>query len=168
MRVRAMAAGRPTERSEYKLHKGIRDRVRYTGKRTLVKLGSGVPEAARARKNRPKGTDGKMMSAAAWDAWWRKMLDDGEYTQCATAYGTLHQKPYRFWTSVKEWEPRDSKEWCRSCEKKEEHEQQVVPRKGSNRKRLRLEGYINEAARNRIPPELMAHWAEAAKVMIGL
>ena len=61
-----MAAGRPKESLEDKLHKGIRKRVEYTGKKTLVKLGSGVPEAA--RKNRPKGADGKMMSAEAWDA----------------------------------------------------------------------------------------------------
>ena len=464
-RLRVMAAGRPKESLEDKLHKGIRKRVEYTGKKTLVKLGSGVPEAA--RKNRPKGADGKMMSAEAWDAWWRKMLDEGEYTQCASAtygtqakrdraemasatqqganegyvrewvmqrgregrnsephmspgmletmwrtraggattrkavqaatlavaykegwhiqhsglargaaeisaeewvekvgseaveegtytatemervvrgvkvstmpkgpkalvlgsgyggattglmlagmpvigvdceakiqtgtregvlapdvmamfsdargnlvkysarrgcvkvkdivmvqaspscqatsianslgrsrgcgrgkhggqeaeekernefmkvvtslleweeearkqgrmvawvieqprdgsmkddaqvttsigagvvvngcaYGTLHQKPYRFWTNVQGWEPRDSKVWCKSCKKREEHEQQVVPRKGSSKKRPRLEGYTNEAARNRIPPGLMAHWAEAAKAMMGL
>ena len=84
------------------------------------------------------------------------------------AYGLLHKKPYRIWTNIP-WTPKDSKAVCEFCRAGiGEHLQQVCPRAGSTRKRPTLEGYNSAAAKNRIPPPLITHWAQAAAQAIGL
>ena len=72
------------------------------------------------------------------------------------AYGLLHKKPYRYWTSIpaKVWTPRDSKAFCEACRKGCKHAQVMCAKKGDLRPGPSIPGYSKKAARNRIPPEL--------------
>ena len=61
-----MGRGRPKEDMAAKLHRLIRSRIKYKSR------GAHVPAKAaqEARRSRPKGADGKTLSAEAFDVWW--------------------------------------------------------------------------------------------------
>ena len=79
------------------------------------------------------------------------------------AYGLLHKKPYRYWTSIPEavWTPRNSKAYCEACKVGKKHVQVMCAKPGDDRPGPSIPGYSKKAARNRIPPELAKEIGEA-------
>ena len=94
----------------------------------------------------------------------RERMGEGKMTN-GCAYGTKHQKPYRYWTSIPEaiWTPRLSQDHCKACKQRPpgRHEQTMCPQQGDSRPRPKIPGYTNEAARNRVPPALATEVAKA-------
>ena len=72
-------------------------------------------------------------------------------------YGLKHRKDYLLWTNLqegKEFMVFDPKDYCLPCRMNTQHEQGMIPAKGSDQERVSLPGYSVKAARNRIPKEM--------------
>ena len=67
-------------------------------------------------------------------------------------------KPYNLWMSepAKKYmvESYEKLAPCRYCQNKEKHPEGQMPAKGSKQGRVKEDGLYNEAARNRVPPDL--------------
>ena len=79
----------------------------------------------------------------------------------ACAYGERQSgKKYRLWMSKEAEEafvpiqPGGIDSMCGHCKKGKEHPQAAIPKKGSSKERIKLSGYTNAAAKNRVPPGL--------------
>lgn len=73
------------------------------------------------------------------------------------------KKPYRLWLSPETAEifqpihPASAQSQCRACKLGERHAEAMVPARGSDQKRVKLDGMTNDAARNRVPPRMAEH-----------
>ena len=116
----------------------------------------------------PKGT--AMATHAEIKRLERKLkIKPVEVRMCA--YGYKWQKPTMIWTNLgKHWTPRSLTQHCVKCRDNTRHEMRIV-RRNNNDKRpaAQLEGFTQEASRNRIAPLLAQDWAKAmlAKRMAG-
>ena len=51
-------------------------------------------------------------------------------------------------------QPGGKDSMCEYCKTGKDHPQAAIPKKGSSKERIRLSGYTNAAAKNRVPPGL--------------
>ena len=79
------------------------------------------------------------------------------------SYGYKWQKPTMIWTNLgKFWTPRSLTQYCKHCRDNTQHEQRIVRRNDKDRRKAaQLEGFTQEASRNRIAPLLAQDWAKA-------
>ena len=87
------------------------------------------------------------------------------------AYGYDWQKPTMIRTNLgKYWKPRSLTQYCKYCRSNTRHLMRIVRRDNKDRRpAAQLEGFTQEASRNRIAPLLAQDWAIAmvAKKMAG-
>ena len=71
-------------------------------------------------------------------------------------YGLKHRKDYLLWTNLssEEFMVHDPKDFCMACRVRGQHEQGLIPARGSQQQRVCLPGYSIKAARNRIPYQM--------------
>ena len=81
------------------------------------------------------------------------------------SYGYKWQKPTMIWTSLgKHWTPRSLTQYCKYCRTNTKHPTRIVRRDDKDRRpAAQLEGFTQEASRNRIAPMLAQDWAIAMK-----
>ena len=79
------------------------------------------------------------------------------------SYGYKWQKPTMIWTNLgKFWTPRSLTQYCKHCRDNTRHDQRIVRRNDKDRRpAAQLEGFTQEASRNRIAPLLAQDWAKA-------
>ena len=81
------------------------------------------------------------------------------------SYGYKWKKPTRIWTNLgKHWAPRSLTQYCKYCRTNTKHPMRIVRRDDKDRRpAAQLEGFTQEASRNRIVPLLVQDWANAMK-----
>ena len=79
------------------------------------------------------------------------------------SYGYKWQKPTMIWTNLgRFWTPRSLTQYCKHCRDNTKHDQRIVRRNDKDRRpAAQLEGFTQEASRNRIAPLLAQDWAKA-------
>ena len=84
---------------------------------------------------------------------------------CMCSYGYKWQKPTMIWTNLgMYWKPRSLTQYCKHCRNNTKHPMRIVRRDDQDRRpAAQLEGFTQEASRNRIAPLLAQEWAVAMK-----
>ena len=82
----AKKRGRPQHDLSEKLHRGVRkNATKYKGRGSFIH----AKAITAAKLNRPRGPDGKKITAEEWEAWFREAINAGEYTVAKDSqYGT--------------------------------------------------------------------------------
>ena len=134
----------------------------HQGEKRTVKAQDAVTESLADLREWAEGGEGRFYmveqpggSALEGDPRVRWMGEPLRVRGCT--YGLKHRKDYLLWTNLqegKEFMVFNPKDYCLPCRMNTQHEQGMIPAKGSDQERVSLPGYSVKAARNRIPKEM--------------
>ena len=138
------------------------DRAHTRGETRTVKAQDAVTESLADLREWAEGGEGRFYmveqpggSALEGDPRVQWMGEPLRVRGCT--YGLKHRKDYLLWTNLqegKEFMVFNPKDYCLPCRMNTQHEQGMIPAKGSDQERVSLPGYSVKAARNRIPKEM--------------